>query len=126
MFRLKFKTSAPPKQSIAQPRKEPSIHQPDQLNNSAQRQNNHRHRRSRGIGLAIAETYAYRGASRVVLTGRNEATLKQVTGAINEEPDSASREHVYRVGDVADRQFWVELERVGESLSIPYGDIIFE
>jgi len=72
---------------------------------------------SRGIGLAIAETYAYRGASRVVLTGRNEATLKQVTGAINEEPDSASREHVYRAGDVADRQFWVELGKEWVSLS---------
>lgn len=72
---------------------------------------------SRGIGLAIAETYVYRGASKVVLIGRNEATLTQVRDAINEEPDVASRGHVYRVGDVADRQFWVELGKEWVSLS---------
>lgn len=72
---------------------------------------------SRGIGLAIAKTYAYRGASKVVLVGRNEATLKEVTDAINEEPGAASREHAYRVGDVADREFWVDLGK--EWVSLP-------
>ena len=64
---------------------------------------------SRGIGLAIAEKFACRGASKVVLIGRNEVSLNQVTNAINQEADVSFREHVYRAGDVADRLFWVEL-----------------
>lgn len=66
---------------------------------------------SRGIGLAIASTYARSGASKVILIGRHETTLKSATAALNESPDGASDGHVYRVGDVADRGFWVELGR---------------
>jgi hypothetical protein len=67
---------------------------------------------SRGIGLAIATTYASHGASKVILIGRNETTLKSATAALNEAQDGAlSDGHVYRVGDVADRGFWVELGR---------------
>lgn len=77
---------------------------------------------SRGIGLAIAERYAYSGASKVVLIGRNEATLKPVTDAINNELDVVVKGHEYRVGDVADRKFWVELGKEWVRLSdLSYG-----
>lgn len=86
---------------------------------------------SRGIGLAIAEKYAYSGASKVVLIGRNEVTLKPVTDAVNNKPDVVVKGHEYRVGDVADRRFWVEMGQewvrlsriiIGKSASNGLGD----
>ena len=52
---------------------------------------------SRGIGLALAEAFAARGA-RVVITGRDEATLKEACGASASAPHAMS----WQACDVAD------------------------
>lgn len=51
---------------------------------------------SRGIGLAIARGFAERGA-KVIITGREEKTLKAAASEINQDKPVA-----YRVSDVAD------------------------
>ncbi len=72
---------------------------------------------SRGIGLAIAQKYAHHQAKKIVLVGRHEGTLKQVTQEINASTETVGdNEHEYRVGDVGDRKFWEELGREWVSL----------
>ncbi|KAI9873256.1 MAG: hypothetical protein M1830_000618, partial [Pleopsidium flavum] len=65
---------------------------------------------SRGIGRAIAERYAYDGAQKVILVGRHEETLRNITCEINKATEGYNDgKHEYRVGDVIDRRFWQEL-----------------
>jgi NAD(P)-dependent dehydrogenase (short-subunit alcohol dehydrogenase family) len=64
---------------------------------------------SRGIGLAIARRLAFEGAD-TTLIGRDEETLRKAVESVK----GASRgigNHVARVGDVAQREFWEKLVR---------------
>ena len=65
---------------------------------------------SRGIGHAISQTFAAAGAS-CVLVGRNTDTLEQCAAMLLRRAETESYEHLVRVGDVGDREFWVELGR---------------
>ena len=62
---------------------------------------------SRGIGAAIAERFAQEGA-RCILVGRNEGRLMSVKERLWKVD---GEEHVVKVGDVGDGEFWRGLRR---------------
>jgi NAD(P)-dependent dehydrogenase (short-subunit alcohol dehydrogenase family) len=64
---------------------------------------------SRGIGLAIARRFAYEGAD-TVLVGRDSATLQKAVEQVKSECEGRGS-HIARAGDVAQRQFWEDLQR---------------
>jgi FlaA1/EpsC-like NDP-sugar epimerase len=68
---------------------------------------------SRGIGLAIARRFACEGAD-TVLVGRDKNTLQKAVEQVNSESKGRGS-HVARIGDVAQRQFWEDLQ--GELVS---------
>jgi NAD(P)-dependent dehydrogenase (short-subunit alcohol dehydrogenase family) len=61
---------------------------------------------SRGIGLALAEGFVQRGA-RVVITGREEATLKAAAAAISTETNKAA----FKVCDIANDEHVLRLAK---------------
>lgn len=75
---------------------------------------------SRGIGKSIAERFAAEGA-RCVLVGRDERTLSSVRDGLV-SVRGAEGEHVIRVGDVGDAQFWRGLRGEVSSISVTSGE----
>ncbi|KAI9787153.1 MAG: hypothetical protein M1839_003388 [Geoglossum umbratile] len=64
---------------------------------------------SRGIGLAIARRFACEGAD-TVLVGRDDATLQKAVEQVQSECEGHGS-HIARAGDVAQRQFWEDLQQ---------------
>jgi FlaA1/EpsC-like NDP-sugar epimerase len=70
---------------------------------------------SRGIGRAIAEKFAEEGA-RCILVGRDEGTLMKVKEGLK---GGYRSDHVVKVGDVGDREFWKGVAKPKVSLHFP-------
>ena len=65
---------------------------------------------SRGIGLAIAYIFGVHQAMNVFLVGRDQGRLDAAADIISKRVRKEQSVHV-RVGDVKDRNFWVELSK---------------